>query len=331
MLKILVIRFSSIGDIVLTSPILRCLKKQLSGVEVHYLTKAGFKDLLLNNPNVDKVYSIQKHINEILSVLKTEQYDYIIDLHHNLRSWQVKTALGKKSFAFDKLNFEKWLIVNFKINRLPQVHIVDRYFETVKSLGVTNDGLGLDYFIKPIDEVAITSLPETHRNGFVAIVIGAKHFTKRLPDEKIIEIIHQLNKPVVLLGGKEDRERGKLICEKSGSNCYNACGKYSLDQSASIIRQSDVVITNDTGLMHIAAAFKKKIISVWGNTIPEFGMTPYFPVGSLQFTVSKIVEVKGLSCRPCSKIGYDKCPKGHFRCMNELNVAEIVDSVKELN
>ena len=329
--KILLIRFSSIGDIVLTSPILRCLKKQLSGVEVHYLTKAGFKDLLLNNPNVDKVYSIQKHINEILSVLKTEQYDYIIDLHHNLRSWQVKTALGKKSFAFDKLNFEKWLIVNFKINRLPQVHIVDRYFETVKSLGVTNDGLGLDYFIKPIDEVAITSLPETHRNGFVAIVIGAKHFTKRLPDEKIIEIIHQLNKPVVLLGGKEDRERGKLICEKSGSNCYNACGKYSLDQSASIIRQSDVVITNDTGLMHIAAAFKKKIISVWGNTIPEFGMTPYFPVGSLQFTVSKIVEVKGLSCRPCSKIGYDKCPKGHFRCMNELNVAEIVDSVKELN
>ena len=328
MSKFLVIRFSSIGDIVLTSPIVRCLKKQVKDAEVHYLTKNNFSKIMLNNPFVDKVYSIQKDVSEVLPDLKKEQYDYIIDLHHNLRSLHVKTVLSRKSFSFDKINFEKWLIVNLKINRLPPVHIVDRYFETVKTLGVENDGLGLDYFIKPDDEISIQSLPESHRKGYIAIVIGAKHFTKRFPEEKIIELCDKLNMPVILLGGSEDAERGNLISAEVGSNIYNACGKYSLDQSASLIKQSELVITNDTGLMHIAAAFKKKIISIWGNTIPEFGMSPYYPVSSFHFPFSSIVETKNLNCRPCSKIGYDKCPKGHFRCMKDLSVSDIVDSVK---
>lgn len=328
--KILVIRFSSIGDIVLTSPVVRCLKKQMNGAEVHFLTKNNFLQLVSNNPNIDKVYSIQKNLSEVMPALKAEQYDFVIDLHHNLRTLKLKLALKRKSFSFNKINIEKWMMVNFKINRMPPVHIVDRYFETVKTLGVTNDSLGLDYFIKPADEIKIQSLPESHRNGYIAIVIGAKHFTKRLPNEIIIEICSKLKKSVILLGGPEDAGRGEMISAKVGSEIYNACGKYSLDQSASIIKQAQVVITNDTGLMHIAAAFNKNIISVWGNTIPEFGMSPYFPVVKGQLVINKIVEVKGLDCRPCSKIGFDKCPKGHFRCMNDLNVSDIVNSANEI-
>ena len=329
-MKILVIRFSSIGDIVLTSPVIRCLKKQIPRLELHFLTKKSFEKILQHNPYLDKVYAIEKDVNEVLPALKKEKYDYVIDLHHNLRSLHVKTALQKKSFSLNKININKWLVVNLKINTLPALHIVDRYFETTKSFNISNDEQGLDYFIADNEEVDIKTLPVSHQNGYIGIVIGAKHFTKRLPDEKIIEICRNLNYPVVLLGGKEDAESGNKISNIEGNNIYNACGKYSLNQSASIIKQAKVIITNDTGLMHIAAAYKKNIISVWGNTIPEFGMNPYLPLGDngKESGKSVIFEVKGLSCRPCSKIGYDKCPKGHFKCMNDINTNDIVKSVQ---
>lgn len=329
--KILIIRFSSIGDIVLTSPVVRCLKKQLAGAEVHFLTKDAFKNIMLNNPYVDKVYSFKSDVNEVMQQLKAENYNYIIDLQHNLRSLKLKAALRAKSFSFKKLNIEKWLVVNFKMDLLPPLHIVDRYVYTLKPLGVVNDNEGLDFFINEKDEVDVSTLPETHSNGYIGFVIGAKHFTKRFPDEKIIEVCRQLNKPVILLGGPEDAARGNKIVAAVGSNIYNACGKYSLGQSASLIKQARLIISNDTGLMHIAAAFKKNIISVWGNTIPEFGMAPYLPTPSDKFNPeSKIIEVIGLNCRPCSKIGFDRCPKGHFKCMNDLIALDIIVGANEL-
>jgi ADP-heptose:LPS heptosyltransferase len=148
-------------------------------------------------------------------------------------------------------------------------------------------------------------------------VIGAKHFTKQLPDEKIISICRKLNQPIILLGGKEDVERAAIIEKAVGPNIYVACGKYNLNQSASIVKQAQKIISHDTGLMHIASAFKKDIISVWGNTIPAFGFSPYLPGEN-----SKIIEVLDLSCRPCSKIGYDHCPKRHFKCMKDIDERE---------
>jgi ADP-heptose:LPS heptosyltransferase len=121
-----------------------------------------------------------------------------------------------------------------------------------------------------------------------------------------------------LLGGKEDAAIAEQVYQLHKNNTINLCGKLNLNQSASIIQQSHKVITSDTGLMHIAAAYKKDIISLWGNTIPEFGMGPYFAGKN-----SQILEVKNLSCRPCSKLGYKKCPKGHFKCMNDIEIAEI--------
>ena len=323
-MKVLIIRFSSIGDIVLTSPLIRCVKEQLRAEE-HYITKRQFVPILESNPNIDKVYSIEKNVSEVSKTLKNENYDFVIDLHHNLRSAQVKTVLGKKSKSFAKLNIEKWLMVNLKMNRLPDVHIVDRYFEAVKPLGVLNDGNGLDYFIPEKDEVDLKSLPAVFQNGYIGFVIGAKYFTKQMPFEKIVSIIKKLNQPVILLGGKEDEDKANAIIAKlqtPGSGLvFNACGKYNLNQSASLVRQAVKIIAHDTGLMHIAAAFKKEIISLWGSTIPEFGMSPYYGKDKISNLKS---QISNLSCRPCSKLGYTKCPKGHFKCMKEINEEEII-------
>jgi len=278
-----------------------------------------------------KIFFLEEDLSSLIRLLKEEKYDAVIDLHHNLRTFIIRQKLGARSFSFNKLNIEKWLMVNFKINRLPEKHIVDRYMETVQSFGVVNDGAGLDFFLSGEDEKAVSALPEIFQGGYIGFVIGAKHATKQLPLEKMIAICNNLHRPIVLLGGKEDFGKGELIC--SGVNpasglqppafVFNACGKFSIGQSAALVKHASRIITHDTGLMHIAAAFKKDIISVWGNTIPGFGMTPYY--GSADAGESAILEVKNLSCRPCSKIGFEKCPKKHFRCMNEISVEAITE------
>ncbi|WP_114778420.1 glycosyltransferase family 9 protein [Botryobacter ruber] len=323
--KILILRFSSIGDIVLTTPVVRCIKQQVPGAVVHYGTKQAFQGIVANNPYVDKVHLLKGSLKELVQELQEEQFDYIVDLHNNLRTRVIKFRLGKPSKSFNKLNYEKWLMVNFKLNRLPRVHIVDRYLAAASALGVKDDGKGLDYFIPTQDEVALQSLPEPFRNGYIAFAIGAQHYTKRLPSERIIDLCERLQKPVMLLGGKEDAATGEAIAahfsnpatnNQHRTSIYNACGKYNLNQSASLVQQATQVVSHDTGLMHIAAAFGKDIISIWGNTIPEFGMYPFR-------TSFKVLEVQGLSCRPCSKIGYSKCPKGHFKCMRDINFDDL--------
>jgi ADP-heptose:LPS heptosyltransferase len=213
--------------------------------------------------------------------------------------------------------------VNLKWNILPDIHIVDRYFQAVRPLGITNDLKGLDYFIPPQDEVPADSLPEEFRRGYFAIVTGAKHGTKQYPAEAIARVCNLVRYPVILLGGKEDKPTADAVSESVTSPLLNGCGKYTLHQSASLVRQAKAVLSNDTGLMHIAAAFNKPMVSVWGNTIPAFGMYPYLP--AVNPAPSMVAEVKGLSCRPCSKIGYKKCPKGHFRCMHEIDPEPIAE------
>ncbi len=310
-MKILIVRFSSIGDIVLTTPVVRCLKTQTDNAEIHYVTKAQYESILQDNPYIDKIFFLKESLAALIRELKKEKYDVIIDLHNNLRTRLLKWWLGVPSHSFDKLNVEKWLMVNFKINHLPDKHIVDRYLETTRSLSVKNDALGLDYFIPEKDEVPWDWMPETHRKGFVAYAIGGQHETKKLPAVRMIELCKKINKPVVLLGGKEDFESGEQLRKELGELIFNTCGKLNLNQSASLVKKSSCVFSHDTGLMHIAAALKKEVFSIWGNTIPAFGMYPYR-------TKYHALENTELNCRPCSKIGFDKCPKGHFNCMNQL-------------
>ncbi len=320
-MKVLIIRFSSIGDIVLTTPVIRSLKQL--GAEVHYLTKRSFRGMLDANPHVDKVYAIDKKVAEVRQELRGEGYDYVIDLHNNLRSLQVKWALSAKAYTFNKINYAKWLMVNWKIDRLPQVHIVQRYMAPAEKTGARHDGRGLDYFIPEEAEVDLAKwlqFPGEDRR-FIAFAIGAAHATKRLPTDRIIELCNRLSVPVILLGGPAEKEEGEQIVAESGHpQLVNGCGRFSLNESASVVRQAWKVITHDTGMMHIAAAFEKEILSIWGNTIPEFGMYPFYPEGVEKNTS---VQVNGLSCRPCSKIGYKTCPKGHFRCMRDIPLEEV--------
>lgn len=317
--KILVIRFSSIGDIVLTSPVIRCLKKQIPETEIHFITKKAFAAIAENNPYIDKVFQIEHNVAEVLPALKAEKYDFIIDLHKNLRSFRVIIALKRPYSTFNKLNFRKWLLVRFRFAVMPSMHIVDRYLKTAEKLGISNDNQGLDFFIHSQNEIDLNNFPAPFNKGFVGVVIGGKHKTKILPVEKVVEICQKLNFPVMILGGVDDMANGEKIVAQSAVPVYNACGKFNLMQSASLIRQSMAVVTNDTGLMHIAAAFRKTIVSVWGNTVPELGMYPYLPEGTPQL----ISEVKGLACRPCSKIGFEQCPKGHFNCMMQQDTEKI--------
>ncbi|HMG83286.1 MAG TPA: glycosyltransferase family 9 protein, partial [Ferruginibacter sp.] len=258
----------------------------------------------------------------MLNELKAENFDYIIDLHHNLRTLRVKRFLkGVKSFSYNKLNVEKFIYTKLKINLLPKKHIVDRNIETVKKLGVVNDGLGLDYFIPEKDVVQDAEIPMSHKFGYIAIVIGATMATKKLPLHKLKELCAAIDHPIILLGGKEDLPTGYAVSQLDDTKIYNACGKFNLNESADLVRKAKLVISHDTGLMHIAAAFQRPVIAVWGNTVPEFGMYPYYGTRSPQEFSN--IEVKKLSCRPCSKIGYDKCPKKHFKCMEQINIQEI--------
>jgi ADP-heptose:LPS heptosyltransferase len=331
-MKFLVIRFSSIGDIVLTTPVIRCLKKQVPGAEVHFLVKRIFYPVVQHNPYIDKLHVLDHSWELMMHELEDENFDYIIDLHHNVRTLRIKTRLQKKSFSFYKLNIEKYVYTRTKINILPDVHIVDRYLKTVESFGVKNDGEGLDYFIAPAEEIRQEDIPVSHYAGYIGCVIGAAHGTKRLPVHKWIEFCERIDHPVILLGGKQDAEMAKEIAAVDPIKIYNACGKFSINESADLVRRSKLIVTNDTGLMHIAAAYKKPIISLWGNTVPSFGMYPYYGENFLSAqkkTPYSILQTNKLWCRPCSKIGYKKCPLGHFKCMEHIRTDDITNSAQQ--
>ncbi|MBC7891509.1 MAG: glycosyltransferase family 9 protein, partial [Sphingobacteriaceae bacterium] len=307
------LRFSSIGDIVMTTPTIRCLKQQVPGAVVHFATKTGYRFLVESNPYVDKVFGLDDSIPDLARQLDAENYDAVIDLHNNLRTWRLGRAMKPvPTYRFDKLNLKKYLLTAFKINVLPKgIHASDRFLATVAHFGVKNDGRGQDFFIPPADEVSLQLLPETHRRGYVAYAIGAQQLTRQLPLPKMIELCGKIQRPLVLMGGTVDEENGKAIAEALNTPLiFNATGKFNFNQSASLLRQADLVYAHDTGLAHVAAALKKRVVFILGNTVISFGMYPYA-------TEKVIWEVNGLWCRPCSKIGYTRCPLRHHRCMND--------------
>ena len=324
-LKILIVRFSSIGDVVLTTPVVRAMKNQLNFPEIHFLTKKPFASILDGNTNVDRVITIDKSIEEVVDQLKSEEYDWVIDLHNNIRTASLKKKLKRPSKTFKKLNIKKWLLVKFKIDRMPDVHVVDRYFDSVKGLGVINDQREGEFSISEVDYVDIETEFQVNSKAFVSMAIGAQFATKRMPLDLLVKIIKKIDAPVVIVGGPMDKElAAQVVTEVNRKDVWNACGSYNLKQSSSIVAQSSKLITNDTGMMHIASCLIVPIVSVWGNTVPALGMYPYYPSNSNMFSIH---EVKDLGCRPCSKIGFQKCPKGHFKCMNDQSVDEILTNI----
>jgi heptosyltransferase-2 len=258
--------------------------------------------------------------------LKKEGFDYVIDLHHNTRTAQIKALIKRMDFSVKKLNTLKWIYVNFHINKLPDIHMVDRNLDTISTFIDEQDHEGLDYFIPEKERVDIAGLPPEFADGYLALAIGAQHETKKLPPASLVALCEKLDVPLIILGGPEDREVGENIVRALGKKTIlNGCGAYSIHQSASLVEQARVLITHDTGMMHVGAAFGKKIIAIWGNTVPEFGMYPYrADPASVNF------QVHGLKCRPCSKIGHKSCPKKHFKCMLDQDLDAVAAKAASL-
>lgn len=325
MKKILFIRFSSIGDIVLTTPIVRCVKKQFPDAEIHFAVKRAFSIIVSTNPNIDKVHVLDKNEASLITDLKAEKFELIIDLHHSLRSNKIKRQLKSPYTTFSKLNFKKWLLVHAKKNLMPDIHVVDRYFQSVEKLGVINDKLGCEFFIPESTELPLKIDTFIKTKSPIAIAVGSKHFTKQIPVEKFHELFELSNENFIFLGGLEDFEKGQQIKQGFKERVFNACGLLSIIESGLAVRRCGMIITGDTGLMHIASALKVRIISLWGNTVPAFGMYPYMPQSPDLFTIH---EVGNLKCRPCSKLGFEKCPRKHFKCMMNQDMVKIASMLK---
>ena len=322
-MKILVIRFSSLGDVVLTSPVVRCVKEQLIDVELFFLTKPGCVPLLKYNPYIDHIVELQDDLRKTIEEIRGYDIDCIVDLHNNHRSRIVRSSLGCRSYVYGKENFHKFLYVLTKQDFMSGRHVVDRYFETVKSIGVHNDGKGLDCYLPEELRTEIGERrTEKPKVPYVAVACGAQHYTKQMPVDKIAQMCSLIESPVLLLGDKSDALRITSHNSDWTGNVVNLCGETSLMQSAALVRDSAVVVTPDSAMMHLAAAFKRPTIAVWGGTTPTFGFSSY---GTLHWDY----VVKGLRCHPCSRMGKEKCPRGHLKCMMEQDWNGIARKVNE--
>lgn len=326
-MRLLFIRFSSIGDIVLTTPAVRCAKNQIPGVEIHFLTKLSMKDLVIGNPNIHQCHFLDNNLDETIAALKEIPFDYIIDLHQNIRSWKIKKAVGVPAFSYKKLSLQKWLLAKLQINFLPNTHVCDRYIDTLQHFKVISDGKGLDYFFPKDYSFKAANLPTSHLAGFVAFVIGASYLNKKMPVQKWMELAKQIKKPIVLIGGKEDFTFANELASAVPDFIYNAVGKYDLKESASIIQMAQVVVSHDTGFLHVAAAFNKPTITIWGATSPALQFEAYYSVDAKTPHYNSIVPY--LNCQPCSKQGENKCPQGHFACMRLQNINIIASKANE--
>lgn len=331
-MRILFIRFSSIGDIVFTTPAIRAAKQQLPNVEIHFLTKDSMKAVTEANPYIDRFHYLQKDLATTINQLKSLNFDYIIDLHKNFRTFKIKRALGVPSLTYKKLSWQKLLFTKLHLNFMPTRHISERCLDTLAPLGVVNDGKGLDYYVPVNIQLSSNALPASHQNGYIALVIGASFATKKLPIKQLQDLCKALKYPIVLIGGKEDTKEGEEVALIDPSKIVNACGKFSLHESALLVKQSKTVISHDTGYLYIACAYHKKTVAIWGATSPALQVEPYYPFLELNKNIEQNARasemyfnaiVPNLSCQPCSNYGSKQCPQGHFACMRQQNIASI--------
>lgn len=316
-MKILIIRLSSMGDIVLTSPVIRCVKQQVPNSQLHFLTKRSFRELVNHSPYIDEVL-IYNDTTSFLDTLRQQHYDFVIDLQRNHLSSTLRHATKAPYAVYDKEDFRRSIVVLAKHNVLRYKHVVDRYFSAVtQSLQVHNDGLGLELFYPKDNNKAPTLVPPV---PYLLIACGAQHYTKQIPIEALQQIISKINGTIVLVGDQQDAQKVEPLT--LAPNVINRCGQTTLNQLAQLIDHATIVLTPDTGAMHIAAALRKNIIAIWGSTAPILGFTPY----GVNAWNSQAPDIH---CSPCSKIGGHRCPRGHFRCMRHQPWDRIIDYIND--
>lgn len=326
-MKALVICGKSITDVIFATPAIRALRVDLDDIVVHVLARPETAFLLKENPYVEKVHSLTGTFDTWKKLI-AERYDLIINFDEGWRSRILSRFVKAPERRLATYYWKKWLMVRLKINQITSKHAVERMMDVIRPLGVKSDNLGLDYFIPDHDKVSAHWLPSEYRRGYVVFCMSAPFFTRKLPLDRMIELCDKIRKPIVLLGTHEDHDNAEVIWSffsGSGSQrlqsnesmfsprtqIHNACGKYSFNQMASIIRQSWAVFTFDNDFVPVASAFRKQVFGLLGNTSSLFGNYPY----RTRYT---IMEHTHLECRPCSAHGFDKCPKGHFKCMRDI-------------
>ena len=339
--KTLVIRFSSIGDIVLSTPLLRVLRARFPDGQIDFVARMEYAELIRSNQNLNHTYEFDARLGfdglrDLKKKIREQGYDVIVDIHDSLRSKYLRSLLGPKRVIVNKRIFERSLLVNLKKNVYREiVPVPDRYIETVKELGVSNDGKGLELHIP--DEVLFRvsgKMARLQLNRFekvVALCPGARHFTKRWPADRYASVgarcAREFDAKVLVFGGAED----EAICsgivsainDQAGpERATDFCHELGLLETAAAMEYCDIVITNDTGLMHLATAMHKKVVAIFGSTVREFGFFPYDPS-------ALVLENRTLDCRPCSHIGRSECPEKHFKCMTELSPDTVVASARE--
>lgn len=340
--KILIIRLSSIGDIVLTTHLIRNLRNRFPTAQIDYICFSKFQDILIENKRLTNLHTIPKKFlkNSTKSELTNHfqnknitNYDILIDLHKNKHSKKIRQIILKisdvkkpKVYKINKLRLHKLSLILFKKPLRKSFQIPELYFETTKDLGLNDDGKGLEVWLPNENEyLSIRKDSANNKTLRIAVAPGAAHFTKRYPKEKFREVMRIINTKYnvqfVLLGGENDKNICNFI-EKSINNTVNFCGKLSLLQTIKILNDCDLLITNDTGIMHIASARQIPTVAIFGSSVRELGFTPFR-------SIYQIVEHE-VWCRPCSHIGRDSCPLGHFKCMNEINPSEVVQSASYL-
>jgi ADP-heptose:LPS heptosyltransferase len=275
------------------------------------------------NPYVDQFHYLDSDLSATIQELKGRSFDYIVDLHKNLRSFRIRLALGVPVLAYEKLSVEKFLLTKFQINRMPDRHISLRSVYALAPLGVVYDGKGLDYFIPEGTQVSAL-FPA----GYVALVIGASYATKKLPLDSLKQLVKLIPHPIVLIGGPEEKVDGAELALLDPDRIINTCGVYSLHESAALVRDARVVISHDTGMLYIACAFEKNVIAIWGATSPALQVEPFMPENTKARVFQAIVP--NLTCQPCSNFGTKTCPKGHFNCMKQQNLPTIVRQVENM-
>jgi len=324
--KILVIRFSAIGDIILTTPVIRALKKQYPNAEIHYLTKKRHVDLVKYNPYLNRVITFDPEHTSLYSLivqLRQQQYDWVIDLHKNLRSTMIRTFLSaKRTTTYTKGYWRRFLLIQFKYQSAkPYSHVIDKYFSRIKKYGVNNDQQGTEVFYPRELKEGIKKLFSLSGNEIVAICPGASYFTKRWTKDGFEEVGRALikeGKKVVCLGAESEKELCEGIAHAIGAR--SLAGKLNLLEAAYVLQSSSLAITNDSGLLHLAESQNTPVVAIFGSTVEELGF-----FSSLKESV--IVQNKEINCRPCHGKGKNKCPKSHFNCMKKNDKKQVLSEV----
>lgn len=314
--NVLVVRFNSIGDIVLTSPVISRLHAE--GYKVHYLTKKVFSELLENNPKVGQCWVLEDSLSKVIEELSDHSFKFVIDLHNNYRSKRVCKAISAPTYRLSKERIGMWLLTNFGIRNTSERHIVHRFLDVLSPLRLSSRSEKLEFYTES-ESIEYLALPEE----YLAVAVGAAWSTKQIPTAKQIEIIEQSKwKNIVLLGGPDEKEMADEIVSGTSKKITNLVGDLSITQSGLVVKDASVLLTGDTGLMHIAAAVETPTVAVFGSTHPVLGYTP--------FTDEKnyyIIQNESLGCRPCTKQGKSACPKGHFKCMLDLDFKDLVTKI----